>query len=142
MCCKYSQISLEDLKKTEKTLEFKFKLPADLFSNSEAAVALCRTQIEFVAAFLDVLGQKGKLSLDVTSRLTRLRESASEKFQKVTNNPQEELQKKKAAEKKAREEAIAKLSPDQQRKIEEKDKRKEMKKQMKKQMKGGKVIMK
>jgi hypothetical protein len=133
---------LEDLKKTQKTLEFKFKLPQDLFANDESAIVHCRTQIEFVVAFLDVLGQKGKLNPEVTARLDRLRETAAQKLQKVTKNPLDELQKKKAAEKKAREEAIAKLSPEQQRKIEEKDKRKEMKKQMKKQMKGGKVIMK
>lgn len=54
---------------------------------------------------------------------------------------QSNLVKRKALEKKAREEARLKLSPEEARKAEEKEKKREMKKSKTKMMKKGKVIM-
>ena len=75
-------------------------------------------------------------------KISRARRVAEDALMKAS---QEEIQaslfKKKAVEKKAREDARTKLSPEEARKAEERDKKKELKKSKAKMMKKGKAIM-
>ncbi|KAI8799832.1 hypothetical protein BJ742DRAFT_686727, partial [Cladochytrium replicatum] len=103
--------SLEELEKAVKTLTIKFRLPK-LVPLEESEAERLKTLTQLVIDIIDSVGQFGKL-------------------------PLEALYKEKLEEKKKRDEALAKLTPDERRRQEDKERKKEVKKNLKR----GKIVM-
>ena len=96
---------------------------------------------EFIMDLIDAVGQFGVLSADGRSRALRLRLNAEDVVRKsLEESRKEELAKRKFADKKAKLDQIAKLSPEEQRKFEEKERKKEFKKNQAKMSKRGKTV--
>ncbi|KAJ3296185.1 Coiled-coil domain-containing protein 47 [Borealophlyctis nickersoniae] len=133
---------VEDLSECNKELEFVFRLP-NLARLSQEEQASLMAQAELVLDTIDHVGQHGKLSAESRAKAKKLRQVAEEAILKATAEERKaELAKKKLQEKRARDEQVAKLSPEEQRRYEEKERKKAAKEAQKKALKKGKMIMK
>lgn len=130
--CSSKPTSLDDLKR-DLELSFTFRL-----SNDQEEID---KMISFVFAVVDAVSSI-VLSKDVVDKISRDRRMAEEAMMKASKEDiQASLSRRKLLEKKKREEARSKLSPEEARKAEEKEKKKELKKSKSKMMKKGKVLM-
>ncbi|KAJ3275360.1 hypothetical protein HDV01_000652 [Terramyces sp. JEL0728] len=122
---------LEDLKQP-KTLQLVFKIPE--LSAESLPLQSIASQVAF--DIVDTIGKHGRLSAEGKQKAKRLRTAAEQTILKQFEEERKrELADKKVAEKKQLLENIQKLSPESQRKAEEKLRKKEQKKQQAKKMK-------
>lgn len=127
--------SLDALSSNPKTLQFIFSIPE--LVDAPADVAAYQTLLsEMVFDVIDLVGSAGSLSSDGKSKSKKLRDAAQAAIMRKTEDKRrQELADKKYAEKVAKEKAIMNLSPEAQRKAEEKLRKAEAKKQNKNRIK-------
>ncbi|KAJ3158584.1 Coiled-coil domain-containing protein 47 [Geranomyces michiganensis] len=130
---------LADLETVPRTLTFVLRLP-DLTSLTAKDQAAIRDACELFIMLIDYIGQYGRVVPETKAKLVKARLAAQQHILKAAEEERkEELARKKAAEKRERDKAAAKLSPDEARKYEERERKKELKRAQGKKMKKGKV---
>ncbi|KAJ3304070.1 Coiled-coil domain-containing protein 47 [Kappamyces sp. JEL0829] len=120
--------TVEELKTANKTLQFVFSIP-DLTKATKEEHEYQTLLSEMMMDVVDFIGTKGRLSSDARSKSLKLRDQAQAVIlKKDEERRKKELADKKYAEKIAKEKAIINLSPQAQRKAEEKLRKEEAKK--------------
>jgi len=111
-----------------KNLQFIFSLP-DLTNPTADIISYQKLLSEMMFDLVDLIGTAGNLSPEAKSKSKKLRVAAQSAIMKKTEEARrQELADKKYAEKIAKEKAIVNLSPESQRKAEEKLRKQEAKK--------------
>ncbi|KAJ3038887.1 Coiled-coil domain-containing protein 47 [Rhizophlyctis rosea] len=127
---------MEDLD-NPKLLKFEYRLPSISSPNARDIIS---GQAQLVIDLIDYVGQLGRLSFEGRERAKKRRAYAEEIVMKTKEKERkQELADKKYKEKKERAEAIMKLSPEEQRKAEEKERKKAAKEAAKKGLKKGRL---
>ncbi|KAJ3379861.1 hypothetical protein HDU92_006335 [Lobulomyces angularis] len=131
-----------DLEKpVSKVLQFKFRFPV-IKQDSEKFKELMQKLTLLSLDVVDYIGQFGKLSFEIRDRVKRIRIAANSKIIKELEwIRKEELEKIKFKGKKEKQNAVSKLSPEEQKKFEEKERKKDSKKLEKKRLKKGKLVL-
>ena len=121
---------------TKKILEFVFRIPEDDVRSTDQYKDACDSLNNCVLDLIDALTIHARLSKENKQKASRLRENAVAFIMKqLEEERKKELADKKYAALKQRKDAIMNLSPDAQRKAEQKLKKQEMKKELKKRTK-------
>lgn len=133
---------MEDLKNAKKVMTIVFRLPSLTLSTQELKPVLDEMSY-FIMDVLDFLGESGRLSVEGKIKSKKIRIDVENSILKAQEEEiKQKLYEKKIKEKKAKQEAVSKLSTEEQRKFDEKERKKEQKKAQKKMMSKGKVVMK
>jgi len=125
-----------------KTLTITARIPSDFDKKNDDMEAVVVELTELVIRIIDFIGEHGKVDNDTRNKLKKSRDQAKATItHKIEEKNKEELSKKKLEQKRARASEIQNMSPEKQRKYEEKLRKQELKKELKKKAKRGKVIV-
>lgn len=127
---------LKHLQNSSRILEAAFKLPHNM--DSVAAKKYCENMLQVFLDVVDYVGQFGKFSVEVKTRLKKMRDAAEAQIMKSSEDERKKkMSEKKYAEKKAKMDVLAEKDPKAFKKLEAKDKQKEMRKTATNMMKAG-----
>jgi len=125
-----------------KTLTITARIPSDFDKKNDDMEAVVLELTELIIRIIDFIGEHGKVDNDTRNKLKKSRDQAKAAItHKIEERNKEELTKKKLEQKRARAKEINNMSPEKQRKYEEKLRKQELKKSLKKKAKMGKVIV-
>jgi len=125
-----------------KTLTVTARIPSDFDKKTDDMEAVVVELTELVIRIIDFIGEHGTVDNDTRNKLKKARDQAKANItHKIEEKNKEELTKKKLEQKRARAKEINNMSPEKQRKYEEKLRKQELKKNLKKQAKKGKMIV-
>jgi len=120
----------------QKTLTITARIPSNLNNETDDMVAVVVELTELIIRIIDFIGEHGTVDNDTRNKLKKARDNAKASItHKIEERNKEELIKKKLEKKRARAVEVNKLSPEKQKKYEEKIRKQELKKSLKKQAK-------
>jgi len=125
-----------------KTLTITARIPSNFDRKNDDMEAVVVELTELIIRIIDFIGEHGRVDNDTRNKLKKSRDQAKAAItHKIEEKNKEELSKKKLEQKRARANEIQNMSPEKQRKYEEKLRKQELKKSLKKKAKKGKVIV-